>query len=159
MPKPPIKVGRQFQREYHRLYKGYIFVRCSCGLTKKAEPPPTRGVNRDSGTDSANGGWLRRLVRPCHRDTHKITRKSWLRKTSQRMSANSPTLELARPCLLSMPASPAKNVPSLDSPTPAGQRATPNLHEEQRQTPRTTSWNLTASTRRRSPPVCAIQSR
>jgi len=37
-------------------------------LTKKAEPPPTRGVNRDSGTDSANGGWLRRLVRRlvCH---------------------------------------------------------------------------------------------
>jgi hypothetical protein len=34
-----------------------------CGLTKKAEPPPTRDVNRDSGTDSANGGWLRRLVR------------------------------------------------------------------------------------------------
>ena len=33
------------------------------GLTKKAEPPPTRSVNRDSGTDSANGGWLRRLVR------------------------------------------------------------------------------------------------
>src|ERR1017187_1236974 len=31
--------------------------------TKKAEPPPTRGVNRDSGTASANGGWLRRLVR------------------------------------------------------------------------------------------------
>ena len=27
-------------------------------LTKKAEPPPTRGVNRDSGTDSANGGWV-----------------------------------------------------------------------------------------------------
>jgi hypothetical protein len=26
------------------------------GLTKKAEPPPTRDVNRDSGTDSANGG-------------------------------------------------------------------------------------------------------
>ena len=35
----------------------------SCSLTKKAEPPPTRDVNRDSGTDSANGGWLRRLVR------------------------------------------------------------------------------------------------
>jgi hypothetical protein len=34
-----------------------------CGLTKKAEPPPTRDVNRDSGTASANGGWLRRLVR------------------------------------------------------------------------------------------------
>jgi hypothetical protein len=32
-------------------------------LTKKAEPPPTRDVNRVSGTDSANGGWLRRLVR------------------------------------------------------------------------------------------------
>ena len=32
-------------------------------LTKKAEPPPTRDGNRDSGTDRANGGWLRRLVR------------------------------------------------------------------------------------------------
>ena len=31
--------------------------------TKKAEPPPNYGVNRDSGTDRANGGWLRRLVR------------------------------------------------------------------------------------------------
>ena len=30
---------------------------------EKAEPPPTRDVNRDSGTASANGGWLRRLVR------------------------------------------------------------------------------------------------
>src|ERR1017187_3286230 len=48
-------------------------------LTKKAEPPPTRDVNRDSGTDSANGGWLRRLVRrqpsyipqkPIGTDTH-----------------------------------------------------------------------------------------
>ena len=29
----------------------------------KAEPPPTCDVNRDSGTASANGGWLRRLVR------------------------------------------------------------------------------------------------
>jgi len=28
------------------------------GLTTKAEPPPTRDVNRDSGTASANGGWL-----------------------------------------------------------------------------------------------------
>ena len=36
-------------------------------LTKKAEPPPARDVNRDSGTASANGGWLRRLVRPRHR--------------------------------------------------------------------------------------------
>jgi len=33
------------------------------GLTTKAEPPPVRGGNRDSGTDRANGGWLRRLVR------------------------------------------------------------------------------------------------
>src|SRR5271154_4202065 len=32
----------------------------SCGLTKKAEPPPTRGVDCNR---SANGGWLRRLVR------------------------------------------------------------------------------------------------
>jgi hypothetical protein len=37
-----------------------------CRLTKKAEPPPTRDVNRDSGTASANGGWLRRLVRRHH---------------------------------------------------------------------------------------------
>ena len=40
-----------------------IFSYVFCGLTKKAEPPPTRDVNRDSGTASANGGWLRRLVR------------------------------------------------------------------------------------------------
>jgi hypothetical protein len=43
----------------------FVFIfGLSSGLTKKAEPPPTRDVNRDSGTDSANGGWLRRLVRP-----------------------------------------------------------------------------------------------
>ena len=42
----------------------FIFCVVCSGLTKKAEPPPTRDVNRDSGTDSANGGWLRRLVRP-----------------------------------------------------------------------------------------------
>jgi hypothetical protein len=34
----------------------------SCGLTKKAEPPPTRGVNRDSGTTAptavGSGDWL-----------------------------------------------------------------------------------------------------
>ena len=35
----------------------------TCSLTKKAEPPPTCDANRDSGTDSANCGWLRRLVR------------------------------------------------------------------------------------------------
>src|SRR5271168_2143475 len=48
----------------------------SSGLTKKAEPPPTRGVNRDSGTASGNGGWLRRLVRPldyvCHISTFRL---------------------------------------------------------------------------------------
>jgi hypothetical protein len=32
-------------------------------LKQKAEPPPTRDVNRDGGSASANGGWLRRLVR------------------------------------------------------------------------------------------------
>jgi hypothetical protein len=40
------------------------------GLTKKAEPPPTRSVGRDSGTDNAIGGWLQRLVRPQKRETH-----------------------------------------------------------------------------------------
>jgi hypothetical protein len=29
-----------------------------------AEPPPSHGGKRDSGTANANGGWLRRLVRP-----------------------------------------------------------------------------------------------
>jgi len=47
----------------------------SCGLTKKAEPPPTRGVNRDSGTASANGGWLRRLVRHQRREIHNEIRQ------------------------------------------------------------------------------------
>jgi hypothetical protein len=42
----------------------FVYAKCSHGLTKKAEPPPTRDVNRDSGTDRANGGWLQRLVRP-----------------------------------------------------------------------------------------------
>ena len=57
------------------------------GLTKKAEPPPTRDVNRDSGTDSANGGWLRRLVRPryCHKS--KITQASASLSLSQRTSS------------------------------------------------------------------------
>src|SRR5208282_4435921 len=44
-----------------------------CRLTKKAEPPPTRDVNRDSGTASANGGWLRRLVR-LHRHGQSVPR-------------------------------------------------------------------------------------
>src|ERR1700733_10010040 len=48
-------------------------MRCRC-LTKKAEPPPTRDGNRDSGTASANGGWLRRLVRRqnCDVTSHSI---------------------------------------------------------------------------------------
>ena len=46
----------------------FLFGLCFCAtnkccLTKKAEPPPTRDVNRDSGTAMTNGGWLRRLVR------------------------------------------------------------------------------------------------
>jgi hypothetical protein len=49
-------------------------------LTKKAEPPPTRGVNRDSGTDRANGGWLRRLVR-CHGHTTKKATKTTIKNT------------------------------------------------------------------------------
>jgi hypothetical protein len=41
----------------------------------KAEPPPTRDVNRDSGTDSDNGGWLRRLVRQQRREIHNNIRQ------------------------------------------------------------------------------------
>src|ERR1051326_5359037 len=37
-----------------------------CGRAKKAEPPPTYDVNRDSGTTSANGGCLRRIVGRTH---------------------------------------------------------------------------------------------
>jgi hypothetical protein len=44
-------------------------------LTKKAEPPPTRSVDRDSGTASAIGGWLQRLVRPRNRDIHNKIRQ------------------------------------------------------------------------------------
>jgi hypothetical protein len=35
-----------------------------CGLTMKAEPRPTKDVNREGGTGAANGRWFRRLVRP-----------------------------------------------------------------------------------------------
>jgi len=58
--------GKGFQLLKNGLY-GFVrlwMFRIHGNLTKKAEPPPTRDVNRDSGTDSANGGWLRRLVRP-----------------------------------------------------------------------------------------------
>ena len=47
----------------HQTYGAPFLGDVASGLTKKAEPPPTRDVNRDSGTASANGGWLRRLVR------------------------------------------------------------------------------------------------
>ena len=50
-------------------------------LTKKAEPPPTRGVNRASGTASANGGWLRRLVR--HLGFKLQVRQNWRVKYHQ----------------------------------------------------------------------------
>ncbi len=51
-------------------------------LTTKAEPPPTGDVNRDSGTDSANGGWLRRLVRPL------VNHNSMLLAVSKRLAQN-----------------------------------------------------------------------
>jgi hypothetical protein len=52
-----------------------MFGDVNSGLTKKAEPPPTRDVNRDSGTDNAIGGWLQRLVRPRNRDIHNKIRQ------------------------------------------------------------------------------------
>src|ERR1019366_1780511 len=45
-------------------FMGCYVLMCICRLTKKAEPPPTDDVNREGGTKAANGGWLRRLVRP-----------------------------------------------------------------------------------------------
>ena len=74
---------------------------CERCLTKKAEPPPTRDVNRDSGTDSGNGGWLRRLVRlhSCsHLNVVKISCCSiGVRKTSARTPPNlQPLSELPR---------------------------------------------------------------
>jgi len=38
---------------------GLDFSLLEIGLTKKVEPPPTRDVNHDSGTENTNGGWLR----------------------------------------------------------------------------------------------------
>src|ERR1017187_8382255 len=63
----------------------------SHGLTKKAEPPPTRGVNRDSGTDSANGGWLRRLVRQMIKNLNHLStyRKVSLRYPQTRLRQRS----------------------------------------------------------------------
>ena len=53
-------IAKLAQRVTNIKLRARVNIRC---LTKKAEPPPTRDVNRDSGTASANGGWLRRLVR------------------------------------------------------------------------------------------------
>jgi hypothetical protein len=39
----------------------FLYFILVCILTTKAEPPPTRDANCDSGTASATGGW--RLVR------------------------------------------------------------------------------------------------
>src|ERR1039458_10190203 len=69
---------------------------------KQAEPPPTRGVNRDSGTASANGGWLRRLVRhQRQRHPHKMktvtaTFGQTERTESERDAIQSLGYELAR---------------------------------------------------------------
>jgi hypothetical protein len=60
---------------FHGVFLVFCLM-CDFGLTKKAEPPPTRGVNRDSGTDRANGGWLRRLVRHQRREIHNKSGKS-----------------------------------------------------------------------------------
>jgi len=64
---------------------------CHGGLTKKAEPPPTCDVNRDSGTASANGGWLRRLVRPlvCHKTNHRFI-KNVINTTDTKTTHNPP---------------------------------------------------------------------
>ena len=71
---------------------------CECDLTNKTEPPPTRDVNRDSGTDRANGGWLRRLVRPRLRHT---TQNNGKRRTHLRRSPAMPCFT-ARPHLFGL---------------------------------------------------------
>src|ERR1700722_4462167 len=60
LTQPANKIRQQKQPSSQNLCLMFMLY---SGLTKKAEPPPTRDVNRDSGTASANGGWLRRLVR------------------------------------------------------------------------------------------------
>jgi hypothetical protein len=56
LPTRKLRSSLEFSSCARRLREGFFI------LTKKAEPPPTRDENRDSGTASANGGWLRRLV-------------------------------------------------------------------------------------------------
>src|ERR1039458_1323268 len=77
---------------------------CKGGLTKKAEPPPTRDVNRDSGTDSANGGWLRSIVRRHSHLAHDglaRLRISWYNLSNAPLSSS-----------YKNPPSPAKSLPS-----------------------------------------------
>jgi len=84
MLRPDTSPNRCRKIQWPRLSSANAGSWCKCGLTKKAEPPPTCDVNRDSDhssrserflwghqfvaalgtpTASANGGWLRRLVR------------------------------------------------------------------------------------------------
>ena len=49
-----------FRACFHSRNVPFMSGAVNSGLTKKAEPPPTRGVDCNR---SANGGWLRRLVR------------------------------------------------------------------------------------------------
>jgi hypothetical protein len=51
--------GTQICTDHIRLQEAAMLI----SPNDQAEPPPTRDVNRDSGTESANGGWLRRSVR------------------------------------------------------------------------------------------------
>ena len=66
------------------------FVMRECRLTKKAEPPPTRDVNRASGTDSANGGWLRRLVRRLKGPDHAMLGQKSSQASEKPISGHTP---------------------------------------------------------------------
>ena len=63
-----------------------IFLKALC-IMKKARPPPPRDVDRDSGTASANGGWLRRLFRHLIKDhiSNSTVRCSCWLKSSQNL--------------------------------------------------------------------------
>jgi hypothetical protein len=59
------------------------------GLTKKAEPPPTRGSRKTKA--AGDGGWLRRLVRPlvCHKTNHHFI-KNAISTTDTKATHNTP---------------------------------------------------------------------
>ena len=84
---------------YHS--QSYLNIACCvfCRLTKKAEPPPTCDVNRDSGTASANGGWLRRLVIPrVERVHHRLPFQSQMRMiAAQKRSPQKPAAKAQTP--------------------------------------------------------------